>query len=124
MRTFNGTQTFLTYKEKTGNAGEFSTEELEFETEIQDPDLMHEILIRTGFACVAKIPKHRTSYKLGETRYGIDDYKKIPVLLEFESPSEDILIAAAKELGFSKEQFFLGGTRAVEKHYSIDLNTL
>ena len=124
IRTFNGKETLLTYKEKTGNAGSFSTEEMEYETEIQDPEIMDYILLASGFICVAKISKRRTSYLLGETRYEIDDYGTIPVFLEFESPSEEVLIAAAAELGFEKEQFFLGGIQALEAHYQLSLNTL
>ncbi len=68
---------------------------------------MDYILKATGFECIAKIIKHRTSYTLNNTRYEIDDYGTIPVFIEFESPSEEALIKAAEALGFKKEDLFL-----------------
>jgi len=87
-----GDKSILTYKKKY-NDSNLSKSFFEDEVVVEDFDKMHYILLNLGFDVYNQNRKHRISYKIGSTRFEIDDYldkyHHIPVFLEIEVSDEN-----------------------------------
>ncbi len=118
-----GDRCFLTLKTKLDST--FAKSRQELETEISDLGLMKKILEELGFREKLVIRKHRTSYKLDDLEFEIDEIKEpieVPAFLEIEANSEDRLSDAANLLGLelSDAKDFSG--KGVLKHYGYSTN--
>ena len=94
----------LTLKAEVANAA--AKEREEFETEINDFEVMRRILETMGFSAWLEMKKHRTSYELPKARVEIDRYQDdfgyIPEFLEIEGRDTHSVYRIAEALGFSE----------------------
>lgn len=111
---------FMTYKTvrmgKTRDA-----DEIEFF--VGDAKKAKQFLEQLGYKQYLYTVKDRVSYQLGPARLDFDTYTRprIPSYLEIEATSERAVFAAAKKLGFSKEQCLPITLNKIFKHYNVRL---
>jgi len=84
-------KTTLTYKEKTGIAGEFK-HQIEFETVVSDVEATENIIQRLGYTLAVVYEKHRKAWKLGNVEVVLDEVP-FGFYMEIEGSMEDILKA-------------------------------
>jgi predicted adenylyl cyclase CyaB len=113
-----GNKNFLTFKKKIHDK-EISKRE-EHEIEISDLNKMHEILKNLNFNVIEKVNKHRTSYKIQETLFEIDEFKNenIPCLMEIESISKKKIMEFVKLLNIDENKLSTKGFFGLKKLYS------
>lgn len=114
-----GNKNYLTFKEKISDK-EVSLRE-EYETEINDFDNMKLILLNLGYQIIATIEKHRTSFKINETLFEIDEHLNensfIPCLMEIESTNKENINKYIKLLNIKKNQLSKLGFFGLRKKY-------
>lgn len=115
-----GDKPFLTFKKKITQDHAKVMEETE--TEVDDFDEMHRILLALGLKPAKDYVKKRTSYKLGKARFEIDEYEKIPAYLEIEAPSIDLINAYVEKLGLDKEKVKTWTGKELLEHYGINVD--
>lgn len=62
---------------------------LEYETEVKDPEAMHSILIKLGYIPEVEVKKRRQKGKIGEYEICLDDVEKLGTFVELEKLSSD-----------------------------------
>lgn len=114
-----GTKSTLTFKKMLNT--ELVKEAEEYEVEVSDQQIMKIILESLGLRKTRQLLKHRTSYKLQNTRFDIDAYEGeldyIPTFLEIESDNTDSIYKYAKLLGFSPTECLPWSTEQVISYY-------
>jgi len=75
----------LTLKQQRSN----ELDNLEYETEVKDPDEMHNILITLGWGPVVEVNKIRKKGKLGEYEICLDQVEKLGTFVELEKLTRD-----------------------------------
>jgi adenylate cyclase class 2 len=84
---------------------------LEYETDVKEPDEMHSILLAIGYEPIVEVDKVRRKGKFGEYEICLDDVKRLGTFVELEKmTSEDAdpqvvreeLFAAIETLGLSR----------------------
>jgi predicted adenylyl cyclase CyaB len=108
----------LTYKtvrfEETAKVAE------EVSVEVSDIDTMTQILQEIGLMVTQEMQKHRTSFKIGDTRFDIDKYEgvfgAIPEFLEIEGSPEEIK-KYTEILGFQEKDCLTWSTDELVRHY-------
>ena len=114
-----GNKNYLTFKEKISDK-EVSLRE-EYETEINNFEKMKLILLNLGYQIIALIEKHRTSYKINETLFEIDEHLNensfIPCLMEIESTNKENINKYIKLLNVNKNQISKLGFFGLRKKY-------
>src|SRR3989344_8878427 len=79
-------KTILTLKQQRSN----EMDNLEYETEISDPEAMHQILLALGQKPVVKVSKQRRTCKLADYEICLDEVEGLGTFVEFEKlTSED-----------------------------------
>ena len=117
-----GEQVELTYKNATQKGKLFKMRE-ETETIVSDFATMEKILNKLGLRCFRHRQKYRTSFKLGNTHFEIDEYPGIPAYLEIESDKYNIL-KYTKVLGYTHEQTSSASAASVLKKYHVNKDFL
>ena len=116
-----GEKNILTFK-KSLSKDKVKIEE-EIETEVKDFDIVNKIFEEIGLRVRRAGKKKRTSYKLTDTRFEIDEPSEgIPTYLEIEAPDEETIFEYAKKLGIEKEKVLNWRGGEVLKHYGISYN--
>jgi adenylate cyclase, class 2 len=117
-----GSKSTLTYKKML--ITESVKEAEEYEVEISNLQTMKEILELLGLKETKSLVKHRSSYKIQNTRFDIDSYEGeldyIPTFLEIESDIPDSIYRYAQLLGFSPTDCLPWSTEQVISHYLKD----
>lgn len=117
-----GPKSTLTFKKMLNT--ELVKEAEEYEVEVSDQQIMKIILESLGLRKTRQLLKHRTSYKLQNTRFDIDAYEGeldyIPTFLEIESDNTDSIYKYAKLLGVSPTECLPWSTEQVISHYLKD----
>lgn len=62
---------------------------IEYETEVKDPESMHKILVTLGYAPEVEVKKMRRKGKLGEYEICLDEVEKIGSYIEIEKLTSD-----------------------------------
>jgi adenylate cyclase, class 2 len=113
-----GNNIFLTFKKKIHDK-EISKRE-EFEIEVNNFNEMDNILKNLKYKIIKKINKHRTSYKIDNTIFEIDEFKdfNIPCLMEIESKTEKEIFKYINLLNINKNKLSTLGFFGLIKHYN------
>ncbi len=97
-----GEKTELCCKEKMESDSFKKRKEIDIEVESFED--MIALLEKIGLKLTFEYKKHRESYKLGNTRFEIDNFPGIPVYLEIEAQTEEEVEKAVKLLGYTIKQ--------------------
>lgn len=92
---------------------------VEHETVVSSFDQARKILEGLGLRVTRVVRKRRKEYSLGRTHYCLDSVGNIPTYLEIEAPSQAGVIAAARKLGFTKDDLKPWTVGDVMKHYGV-----
>ena len=84
-----GDKAFITYKKKISKDCAKIMEEIE--TEVKDFTLMQAILEKINLVPQKSYNKKRESYQIGDVLFEFDDYECIPIYMEIEAPSSEII---------------------------------
>ena len=102
-----GSHIVLTHKDKI-DVNSLSKSFDETEVIIDDFDSMNKILHSLGFEDLSKNRKRRISYKINDVRFEIDEYfdeyNNIPVFLEIEAPSSELIQKYIEKLGLTESK--------------------
>lgn len=110
-----GSKTQLTFKDNVEKIDVKSSDE--YEVEISDFEIMHEILTRLGFNGNKQSKKHRISFSLPNVHFDIDTMPNIPTFLEIEAESKEIVYKYLELLGFNSNQALTWTGKEVLDHY-------
>ncbi|MBN1377414.1 CYTH domain-containing protein [Candidatus Woesearchaeota archaeon] len=115
-----GNEHYLVFK-KNEQKKELKTAD-EIHVKIDDFNKTKTILNNIGLFVVEENRKHRTSYKIEDVRFDIDEFKKeyshIPAFLEIESNNIGNIYRYAEKLGFKKEDCRPWNFFDLKKYYS------
>lgn len=117
LRT-NGTTSFLTFKNNASIQNGIRTTD-EYETAVDNADIMHTILTSLGYEQIRYREKKRISYLLGEVRIEIDEYPTIPPYIELEGTEENIP-QTVTQLGFTMQETVPWTVTELLTHYKQD----
>lgn len=106
---------FLTYKKLITRKGAKIAEELE--TEVKDFDAVHNILLKLNLKHSESHKKKRTTYRIGNTIFEFDEYENIPVFMEIEAPSVEVIEDYIKKLGINENKVKSWTGRELMEHY-------
>jgi len=62
---------------------------LEYETEVKDPDVMHQILVLLGYVPTIEVKKVRRQVKFGQYEICLDEVEQLGTFVELEKMAED-----------------------------------
>jgi len=111
-----GEKNLITFK--TSISKEQSKIEEEIETEIGDFEVVDDILKKIGLLIRRKAEKKRTSYKIANVLFEIDEPKEdVPAFLEIEAQSEEEIFEYVEKLGIEKERVKNWSGGEVLAHY-------
>ena len=114
-----GNKNFLTFKKKILD-DEISKRE-EYEIEINNFDDMKDIIQNLNYKLIEIVRKHRTSFKLNETLFEIDEHLEqnsfIPCLMEIESTNKENINKYIDLLNIDKNQISKLGFFGLRKKY-------
>ncbi|NVP17511.1 CYTH domain-containing protein [Candidatus Gracilibacteria bacterium] len=96
----------------------------EGENTITDVDSFKKVLEKYGMTQTREKKKHRTSYKLNEVEFDIDEYDSIPPLLEIEAKTKKEIKQYIKELGLENHIQKDFGSRKLFEYYGLDYSYL
>jgi adenylate cyclase, class 2 len=115
-----GNEHYLVFK-KNEQKKELKTAD-EIHVKIDDFNKTKTILNHMGLSVVEDNLKHRTSYRVEDVRFDIDEFKDnyiyIPAFLEIESNNINNIYKYAELLGFKKEDCRPWNFFDLKKHYS------
>lgn len=117
----NGKNATLAYKKKNGS-GISETEEIE--VEVEDFDRTYEILSKMNFRNKYYGESKRKIYTLKGIEFCIDEWPKVPPLLEIEAESEKKVIEGLKLLGLEGKD--AGNLCMIDvcRKYGVDLDNM
>lgn len=98
-----GDKSELNYHEASSD-----THTQEWETAINDPQMMNEIIQKLGFKIDVIVAKKRSIYHYKNSEIVIDDVQNLGLFLEIESPDLPELEAIQSELGLTKSDQISG----------------
>jgi len=111
-----GNETEFTLKDKHfKNQGVKSSEE--HQLTLSDINTAQIILEGIGLQVYAQFKKHRTSYKLDNIEYEIDEFEGIPPLLEIQGTSKSEVEQALQKLGYKMTDTKPWSWKEVLDHY-------
>src|SRR5574341_7984 len=111
----HGNRTEVTYKQNPTKGTKF-LEHDEYETIVQDFDIMCKIFQCIGLRIKCDREKRRTSYVLGKIKFEIDKYPTIPAYMEVEGKRGEI-VKALKKLGYTlNDTTNLSGSQVLKKY--------
>lgn len=94
VRSIGGGEGRLTYKEKVATESKAKVRR-EWELVVDHPDVLAEILGRTGFEVVYRYQKYRTSFEVGDCHVELDE-TPIGCFVEIEGPEPSIFQVASR----------------------------
>lgn len=106
-----GHQVTMTYKEFDGSGTIHSVKEIE--TVVGDFDAAVAICEQAGMLKESYQETKRETWRLGEVEVVLDEWPWIDPYIEIEGPSEEAVMAAAKQLGFDPQAALFGGVAVV-----------
>lgn len=106
---------FLTFK-KSISKERVKIEE-ETETDVKDFETVDKILQEIGLLVRVANEKKRTTYKINNTLFEIDEVESIPIFMEIEAPEENIIFEYVKKLGIDKEKVKNWSGKEILEHY-------
>jgi len=62
---------------------------IEFETKVEKPDVMHSILLMLGYSPEVEVKKNRRKGKIGEYEVCLDEVEKLGTFMEIEKLTDD-----------------------------------
>lgn len=99
------------------------TEEIEFEVSDKEKALV--LLEKLGFVAYRHQEKKRHTFLLDDVTVDIDSWPRIPTYVEFEGPSGEALMVAAKKVGFDwKDAVFEDARAVIENRYHIPVGKM
>ena len=96
----------------------------EWETVVEDFDVMKVILEKIGYVPKQYQENKRTSFLLDGVEVELDEWPLIPAYVEIEGSCEEEVLSVAQKLGFSKEEVVSWNTDEVYKKYGFDLPSI
>lgn len=96
----------------------------EWESVITDVDSFKKVLEKYGMTQTREKKKHRTSYRLNEVEFDIDEYDSIPPLLEIEAKTKKEIKQYVKELWLEDHIQKDFGSRKLFEYYGLDYSYL
>jgi len=119
-----GEKTEFTFKGPRKKDSRFKIRE-EIETNVEDFEKALKIMKKIGIKPRVSYEKKRTSYKLGDVSFEIDEYINLPIptFLEIEA-SEEKINEMIEKLGFKKQDMKSYGLNGLLNHYNIDINQI
>ncbi len=116
-----GDEAQLTFKAPSKHTFEGINTREELEVKIGDFDMMRTILAQLGYTEGLSMRKIRTQYEWNDVHIvidrHIDDLDFIPPYLEIEAPTHEMLLKAAKKMGFKQEQLLDWNAAKVKSYY-------
>lgn len=94
----------------------------EYETQVENPENMLNILQEMGLEERECIEKKRISYNIDDMHIDIDIHENIPPLMEIEGDSFNSIVDMARELGFKEEELRPWSIWEVFNYYAVDYN--
>lgn len=94
----------------------------EIGVKINNLKVMQKILNELGYIKIFELYKHRTEYKLNDTKFDIDEYLGLPPILEIESSSYEKVGKYIKMLQIEKEsigRIYMREILAAKKQYDL-----
>lgn len=91
----------------------------EYELEVDGFETMKKIFEGIALFPLYEFNKHRTTYKLNQTHFEIDEYPDIPAFLEIEAPDLETINKFISEFGFSREEAKSYSIKDVLEYYGI-----
>lgn len=92
---------------------------------IDEPEKLADLFGELGLECYAHQEKDRTSYKLKDWSFDIDQYPRMPAYLEIEGNSEDHVQEAIALLGLEDKPTWAKGERIlIQETYKLDWYTM
>jgi adenylate cyclase, class 2 len=117
-----GDKNFITFKSKIEDKNYSKREE--HEIEINNFENALKLLNGLGFEIIEKIKKHRTSYKINNTKFEIDEHLEdnsfIPCLMEIESNNEIEIEKYINILNINKNKVSKFGFFGLKKYYKSE----
>lgn len=97
----------------------------EVETHVSDFDAICEILQGLGMISVIRFEKKRLEYLYGGVKFEIDEFPGVPVFLEMEAESNDVIQRMCVEFGLGAyEQTAMTGEELLKVKYGVSMNNL
>jgi predicted adenylyl cyclase CyaB len=96
----------------------------EWENPITNVENFKNVLEKYWMKSVREKKKHRTSFKLWEVEFDIDEYDSIPPLLEIEAKTREEIKKYIKLLWLEKNKQKTFGSRWLYKYYGLDYSYL
>ncbi len=88
---------------------------------IEEPEKLADLFEETGLEAYAHQEKYRTTYKLKDWQFDIDEYPKMPPFIEIEGKSEGHLKEAMQLLSIAGHKTWADGERTLtENVYNLD----
>ena len=115
----NGSKITLALKEITG---EEIGDVKENEIIVEDFEGTDKLLNQLGHFAYAYQENKRTSYRLGNTKFDIDEWPLIPAFLEIESDSKEEVEKAVETIGFTLDKTTTMDTDEVYEKYGHNIN--
>ncbi|MFH1751867.1 MAG: CYTH domain-containing protein, partial [archaeon] len=112
-----GDKNFLTFKKVVSSVKAKVVEEIE--TEVKDFNEMQEILLNMNLKSFKDFTKKRTSFKIDETLFEIDEYKELPVFMEIEAPDIKTIDYYVEKLGVDKTKVKTWILKKLFEHYNV-----
>ncbi|PIQ67754.1 class IV adenylate cyclase [Candidatus Uhrbacteria bacterium CG_4_9_14_3_um_filter_41_35] len=113
-----GDKAEMTYKEKISRG--ITKIEEEHEIKINDFEIARQILLGMEMVEIRRYQKDRRSYKLGNMYFEFDFlWEGVPVFMEIEGPTEELVMEWVEKLGFKKEDAKNWSGSEVLEHYGI-----
>jgi len=91
----------------------------EHETEFESYEDMANILLSLGCVKMGASQKHRTSYRLGEIVFDIDEYPGIPCFMEVESTSVENVEKGVRLMGYEMSDTHSMNESGLKEYYGI-----
>ncbi len=96
----------------------------EYETQITNPESFWRVLEKYWMTKTREKIKHRTSYKMSDAEFDIDEYEEIPIFLEIEASSAKIINNYIKKLDLKNNPTLIWGSRKLFKYYNKEYKNL
>ncbi len=96
----------------------------EIKLPVPDPESTHDFLVALGLERILLIERMRTSWRLDDLRFDLDEWPVLPAYLEIEGPSREAVDRGLALLDLPQEAGVALGPHEVFAHYGLDLETL
>ena len=118
LRSF-GNKNFVTSKKAVSDDGVKIEEEIE--VDVSDMLETKKLFLAIGLEKKDSVECTRTKYKIDDVLFEIDEYPGVPVFMEIEAPSKEIVEKWVKKLGIDETKLRAWGGRELFAHYGVDV---